>query len=187
MGSNEIELFAEMWQRLLRIDSRDDPANAEELGHPAKERFVIWIEPQTFVAEQTTQIEKISGAAAEIQNVERRRAIKPEVLYTFYVNANPIVGVLVGVDLSRALSIRVMFAQPYQFRFINGRENPSRTYRVRPAGSVFSQTFRRVAGKEFLNFLRKPHGKRMQKRGALLKERRFRPPSLLYVYSSQTS
>jgi hypothetical protein len=45
MRSNQIELFAEIRQGLLRIDSRDDPANTEELGHPAKERFVIWIEP----------------------------------------------------------------------------------------------------------------------------------------------
>jgi hypothetical protein len=62
------------------------------------------------VAEKTTKIEKISGAAAEIQNVERRRAIKPKVLYAFYVNANPVAGVLVGVDLSRVRPIRVMFA-----------------------------------------------------------------------------
>jgi hypothetical protein len=168
--SNEIELLAEIRQRRLRIDSRDEPANAEELGRSTEERFVVWIEPQTFVTKQTAKIEKISGAAAEIQNVERRGAIKPKILYAFYVNANPVVGVLVGVDLSRVRSIRVMFTQPYQFRFINRGENPSRAYRVRPAGSMLPQTFRGVAGKEFLNFLRKPHGKMMQERGALLKE-----------------
>ena len=45
MRSNEIKLFAEIRQRLLRIDSRDDAANAEELGRPAEKRFVIGIEP----------------------------------------------------------------------------------------------------------------------------------------------
>ena len=64
MRSNEIELFAEIRQRLLRIDSRDDAANAEELGRPAEKRFVIGIQSQTFVAEQAAKIEKISGAAA---------------------------------------------------------------------------------------------------------------------------
>jgi hypothetical protein len=135
--SNEIELFAEIRQRRLRIDSRDDAANAEELGRSTKERFVVWIEPQTFVAEQTTEIQKIAGSAAEIQNVERRRPIKPEVLYAFHVNADPVVGILVGIDLSRVRSVRVLFAQPNQFRFINRGENPPGTYRVRPAGSVF--------------------------------------------------
>ena len=111
------------------------------------------------MAEQTAKIEKISGAAAQIQNVERPRPIKPEVLYAFYVNANPVVGVLVGVDLSRVWPIRVMFAQPYQFRLVNRGENPSRAYRVRPAASVLPQTFRRVAAKKFFKFLRKSHGK----------------------------
>ena len=64
MRSNEIELFAEIRQGRLRIDSRDDAVNAEELGRPAEKRFVIGIEPQTFVAEQTAKIKKISGAAA---------------------------------------------------------------------------------------------------------------------------
>jgi len=36
MRSNEIELFAEIRQSRLRIDSRDDAANAEELGRPRK-------------------------------------------------------------------------------------------------------------------------------------------------------
>src|SRR4029453_8833238 len=81
--------------------------------------------------------------------------------------------------------IRVMFPQPYQCRFIYRGENPSRAYRMRPAASVLPQTFRRVARKEFLKFSRKSHGETMQKRGALLKERRFWP-SLFDVYSNQT-
>ena len=45
MRSNEIELFAQIRQRHLRIDSRDDAANAEELGRPPEKRFVIGIQP----------------------------------------------------------------------------------------------------------------------------------------------
>ena len=148
---------------VLRIDSRDDAANAEELGRPAEKRFVIRIEPETFVAKHPAEIEKITGAAAEIQDVERRRAIKPEVLYALYVNAYPVVGVLVSIDLSRVRPIRVLFAQPYQFRFIYRGENPSRAYRMRPAASVLPQTFRRVAGKELLKFSRESHSKRCRK------------------------
>ena len=46
MRGDEIELFAEIRQRRMRIDSRDDAANAEELGRPAEKRFVIGIEPE---------------------------------------------------------------------------------------------------------------------------------------------
>ena len=163
MRGNEIELLAQIRQRRLCIDSSDHATNAEELSHPAEKRFVIGIEPQTFVAEQSAEIEKVSGAAAEIQDVEWPRAIKPEILYAFYVNANPVIGVLVSVDLSRVRSIRVMFTQPYQFRRIYRGENLLRTYWMRPTGSVLQQTFRCVAGKELLKFLGKPHRQTMQK------------------------
>ena len=79
-----------------------------------------------------------------------------------------------------------MFAQPFQLPCVDAAENPSRTYRVRPAASVLPQTFRRVAGKELLKLLRKPHDETMQKRGALLKERRLLSLSLLDFDSNQT-
>ena len=72
--------------------------------------FVIRIEPEAFVAEQTAEIKKISRATPKVQNVERGRSIQPEVLDAFYVNANPVVRVLIGVDLSRVRPMRIMFA-----------------------------------------------------------------------------
>src|SRR5215469_15871872 len=56
-----------------------------------------------------------------------------------------------------------MFAQPYQLPLINRCENASRTHGVSPAASMLPQTFRSIAGKEFLEFLRKPHDKRCRK------------------------
>jgi len=64
MRGDEVKFFAEIRQRRVRIDSREDAANAEELGRTAEERFVIGIEPETFVAEQMTNIEKVTGARA---------------------------------------------------------------------------------------------------------------------------
>jgi hypothetical protein len=58
-----------------------------------------------------------------------------------------------------------MFAQSYQFRLINRSENALRTYRVRPTASVLPETFRRVAGKELLKFLRNSHRETMQRSG----------------------
>jgi hypothetical protein len=186
MCGNEVELFAQIWQRCLRVDSRDDTVNAEELGRAAEKRFVIGIEPETVVAKQAAEIQKITRAAAQIQDVEWPRPIKPEVLQALYVNANPIVCVLICIDLSRVRTVGIIFAQSHQFRLIDRVENTSRTYRVRPAASMLPQTFRRVAGKEFLKFLRRTHDETMQKRGTLLKERRLSPPSLLDFYANKT-
>ena len=153
MRSDQIEFPAEIGQRLPGIDSRDNAAHTEKLRGPAEERFVIGIESQAFVTEQTTQIEKISGAAAEIEYVERPRSIKPEILDTFYVNGHPVVRVLVRIDLSRIGPVGIVFAQPNQLGLVNRRENLSGTYRMRPSAGMLPQTFDRIAGKEFLNFL----------------------------------
>ena len=64
MRSKEVKLFAEIRQRRARIDSSHDATNAEKFCRPAEERFVIGIEPETFVAEQMTNIEKVTGARA---------------------------------------------------------------------------------------------------------------------------
>ncbi len=56
MRGNEIELFAEIRQRLMRIDSRNDAVNAEELGGTSEKGFVIGIEPETLVAKDPAEI-----------------------------------------------------------------------------------------------------------------------------------
>src|SRR5262249_27787248 len=111
MRGDEIEFFAEIEQRFLGIDSRDDAANTEEFGRSPKERFVIGVEPETVVSKHPAEIEKITWAAAQIQDVEGPRPIKPEVLQAFYVNAYPVVSVLICVDLSCVRSIRIRFPQ----------------------------------------------------------------------------
>ena len=67
--SDEIEFFSEIRQRRLRIDSRDHAANIEELGCAAEERFVVRVEAESFVAEELAEVEKITRAAAKIENV----------------------------------------------------------------------------------------------------------------------
>ena len=105
------------------------------------------------MAEQAAEIKKISRAAPKVQKVERGRAIQPEVLDAFYVNANPVVRVLIGVDLSRVRPMRIMFAQSFQFRPVYRAQDAPRTYRMRPTASVLPQAFRRVASEDFLELL----------------------------------
>ena len=162
MSGNQVEFFAQIRQRRLCIDSRDDAANAKKIGRAAEERFVVRIEPQAFVAEHPAEVEEVTGAAAKIQDVERRRAIKPEVLHALHVDANPVVRVLVGIDLSCVWAVRILFAQLYQLSLIDRAQNPSTAYRMGPTAGVFPQAFRRISSEELLKFLRKSHGETMQ-------------------------
>ena len=186
MPGDEVEFFAQIRQRGLRADSSYDAINAEKIGRAAEERLVIGIESETFVSEQLAEIKEITRAAAKIQDLERRRAIEPEILEALHVNANPVIGVFVGVDLSGVGPIGILLAQSYQLRSINRAENSSRTYGMRPATGVLPQAFGCVAGKEFLEFPRESHLETMQEKCAFLKERRLGKPSLLDFYLHQT-
>src|SRR5439155_1338373 len=58
MGSHEIKFLSEFRQRRLRIDSGDGAANIEELSCAAEERFVVWVEAESLVAEEPTEVKK---------------------------------------------------------------------------------------------------------------------------------
>ena len=94
------------------MDSRNDTAHAEELGGAPKEGFVARVEPESLVTEKPTEVEKVTGAAAEIENLKWRRSIEPEILYALDVDADPVGCVFIGVDSSRIRPIRITLAQP---------------------------------------------------------------------------
>src|SRR4029077_8897818 len=109
---DEIKLLSKIRQRCLQMNSRNDTAHAEELGGAPKERFVARIEPKSFVTEKPTQVEKITRAAAEIENLKWRRAIEPKILYALDVDADPVGCVFVSVDLPRIRPVWIALTQP---------------------------------------------------------------------------
>jgi hypothetical protein len=96
----------------LRLDPRNDAADAEMVGCAAKERLVVRVKAKSLVTEEPGEIEKITRATAEIENLKWWRAIKPKVLNALNVYADPIGCVFVGVDSSRIRPIRITLAQP---------------------------------------------------------------------------
>ena len=163
MTSDEIEFFPKIRQRRLRIDSRNEPANAEELCRAAPKWVVVRIQAESFVTKETAEIEKITGATAQVENVKWRRAVEPQILDVLDVDADPVRCVFVGVDSSRVGPVRIMFAQPFQFRLINRAENPLRAHGMSPAADVLPQALRSVEGKELLDLTRKSHRETMQR------------------------
>ena len=112
MTSDQIEFFPEIGQRRLRIDSRDDAANPEELRRAAPKCVVVRVQAESFVAKETAEVEEVTGATAQVENVKWRRAIEPQVLDMRDIDAYPVRCVFVGVDPPRVGPIRIMFAQP---------------------------------------------------------------------------
>ena len=112
MPGNKIEFFCEIGQRNLRMNPRDCAADIQQFGDASEERLLISIEAEPFVTEELADVQEISGAASEIKNAQRRSAIEPKILGAFDIDADPIGGVFVCIDLSRIRPVGIIFAQP---------------------------------------------------------------------------
>lgn len=110
---DEIESLSQIRERGSRSDPRNDAANAQKLCRAAPKCVFAGVDSKSFVAKETAEVEKITGATPQIENLKRRRAIEPEVLKMLNVDADPVRCVFVGVDFSRVGSVRSMFAQPF--------------------------------------------------------------------------
>jgi len=109
------------------------------------------------VTEESTEVEKITGAATKVQNIKWWRTIEPEVLRTLDVYPDPVRCVFVGVDLPRIGPVGILFSEAFQFCPVNPSENLTRIDRMGPATSVFPEAFCCVARKKLLKFAGKSH------------------------------
>src|SRR5215469_17076240 len=73
---NQVKSLSEVWQRTKRLDSLNNPAHPEQACNFAKHRQTIYIKPEAGMTEQLCDIEKVSCAAAEIENSLRSRQIE---------------------------------------------------------------------------------------------------------------
>jgi len=89
IGGDEIKLAIEFWQWLKRFDPRDGSGNAEQLGQLAKHWEIIDIEAEDFVPEQFVDVEKVSGAATEIENARGRSIVETQLAHALQINSNP--------------------------------------------------------------------------------------------------
>src|SRR5260370_22937163 len=112
MGGDEMEFCYKMWERNLRVNSRNHAADIEKFGSASEERLLVGIEAEPFVTEEPADIEEISGAASKIENAEWRRSIEPKILGVLHVDADPPGSVLLRIAPSRILPVGILLTQP---------------------------------------------------------------------------
>src|SRR5260370_1379295 len=90
-GGNEIESLSEARQRTKRLDALNNAAHPEQACYFAKHRQTIHIKPDAGMAEQLRDVEKVSCAAAEIQNPLRSRQIEFKLANSANIYSDPAV------------------------------------------------------------------------------------------------
>jgi hypothetical protein len=94
----------------LRFDAPNDAPHVEELGCAPEERLLICVKPESFVTEESAQVEKITGAASKIENLQWWRTIEPKILRAPDIHTDPVRDIFVRVDLPRIRPIGIVFA-----------------------------------------------------------------------------
>jgi hypothetical protein len=86
---NQIEFLSKVGQGAESVYSLDYPTDAEKTRDFSKHWQPVDVEPESGMAEQLSNVEKVSGAAAEIENAFRPRQIELELANPANVNTDP--------------------------------------------------------------------------------------------------
>lgn len=106
-GSDEIEFFSQSREWMKRSDSLDHAMNAEETGDFCKHGLAIQIETKSAMPEQLGDVEKISCAAAKVEDALRARQIELDVTNATNIDGDPPVEIEIFPPIVRGLVDRV--------------------------------------------------------------------------------
>ena len=121
--SHEIEFPPEIGEGRLSLDPTDNARNIEERSGGAEERLVVGIKAENLVAEEFANVEKITGAAAKIDNPDWWRAIEPKILGALDIDLDPVNNIFETVDPRRAWPIGILLPQFLELRAIQCFQN----------------------------------------------------------------
>ena len=126
-------------QGSLSSDSPDHSRHIEQRNRGPEKWIIIGIEAKNVMPKMFADVEEIAGAAAEIENVERRRAVEPKVLRALDVDVDPISDVFEAIDLRRPGPIRILMAQIFKLKPIDVVQNPALVDGMGSAAEMFER------------------------------------------------
>ena len=90
-GGNDIELLTQVRQRTKRLDSLNDAADTQQTRDFPEHRQAIHIEPNSGMTEEQRDVEKVSCAAAQIENPLGTGEVEFKLANPSDVNSDPAV------------------------------------------------------------------------------------------------
>ena len=88
-GGDQIEFLSEIGERTESLDSLDHASNSEQSRNLAKHRHTIHVEADPAMAQQLSDVEKISHSAANIEDLFRARQIELDLANPADVDIDP--------------------------------------------------------------------------------------------------
>jgi hypothetical protein len=88
---DDIEFLTEVWERTTRLDLLNDAADTEQARDFPKHWQAIHVETDSGMAQQLRDVEKVSRAAAEVENPLGTRHVEFKLANSADVNSDPAV------------------------------------------------------------------------------------------------
>src|SRR6266576_1733056 len=105
---NDIELLSETWQGAKRFDSLNDPVDTEEACDFPEHRQTIHVETNSGMTEKLRDVEKVSCAAAQIENALGTRQVEFKLANPPDVNSDP----TIEIEIFRPVRARICYDVP---------------------------------------------------------------------------
>jgi len=121
---DHIELAAEIGQRLIRLDPPDHSLHAEQVDHLREAALLIEIHPENVVAEQLADVEKIAGAAPDIEDAFAAAEIEAEIAHALEVDLHPALDLEIFRPLVTRIVHRVAIVDLLELLAVDGRRDP---------------------------------------------------------------
>ena len=160
-GGDEIEFSSQVREGTKCLDSLDYATNAEERCDFCEHRYAVQIETKSAMPEKLGDVEKISCAAAKIENAFSARQIELDVTNAANVDANPAVEIEIFPPILGRVTCCVALANLLEShrvdRFNNALFLERKAVRPKRSKRVFSRAGQSLAAQKFLYFVVESH------------------------------
>jgi len=88
-GGNQIEFLIKVWKPMKRLDSLNNAANSEHARDFPEHWQAIHVEADSGMTEELRDVQEVSCATAQIENLPRARQVELKLVNPSEVNFNP--------------------------------------------------------------------------------------------------
>jgi hypothetical protein len=114
-GGNDIELLTEVRERMKRLDLLNDAADTEETRDFPEHCQAIHVEANSGMTQKLCDVEEVSCAAAQIQNLTGTGNVELKLADPADVNSNPAVEIQIFWPVGAGICYPVSLANLFEF------------------------------------------------------------------------
>src|SRR5262245_8963753 len=160
-GGNDIEFLSEVRERAERLDSLNDAVNTEQARDFTKHWQAIHVEANSGMTEQLRDVEEVSCAAAQIEDMLGTREVEFKLANSPDVHSDPTIEIEIFWPIRARIFYRISSANQLEASWIDCLNNAlclqRKPVRAQHSERVFSRARQALAIDQFSYFMPQLH------------------------------